>query len=49
MAAIEILCYMGRSTIQWAMKDWPEEWKVLVISKKVPKYKQQVEVGPSRK
>jgi hypothetical protein len=29
------------------MKDWPEEWKVLVVSKKVPKGKQQIEVGPS--
>jgi hypothetical protein len=30
------------------MKDCPKEWKVLVIPKKVPKSKQQVEVGPSR-
>jgi hypothetical protein len=34
--------------VQWDMKDCPEEWKVLVISKKVPKSKQKVEVGPSR-
>jgi hypothetical protein len=29
------------------MKDWPREWKVPVIPKKLPKYKQQVEVVPS--
>jgi hypothetical protein len=30
------------------MKDHPEEWKMPVIPKKVPKYKQKVEVGPSQ-
>jgi hypothetical protein len=29
------------------MKYCPEEWKVPVIPKKLPKSKQQVEVGPS--
>jgi len=29
------------------MKDWLDEWKVPVISKKVPKSKKQEEVGPS--
>jgi len=41
-------CVTGEE-VQWVMKDWPEEWKVLVIPKKVPKNKQQVEVGPSKK
>jgi hypothetical protein len=41
-------CVTGEE-VQWAMKDWPEEWKVPVIPKKVPKSKQQVEVGPSKK
>jgi hypothetical protein len=31
------------------MKDWPEEWKVLSIPKKVPISNQQVEVVPSKK
>jgi hypothetical protein len=35
--------------VQWAMKDWPEEWKVPVVSKKGSKGKQQVEVGTSKK
>jgi hypothetical protein len=39
-------CVTGEE-VQWAMKDWPDEWKVLVISKKVPKSKKQEEVGPS--
>jgi hypothetical protein len=30
--------------VQWVMKDWPEEWKVSVISKIVPKYEQKVEI-----
>jgi hypothetical protein len=34
--------------VQWDMKDWPDKWKVPVISKKVPKSKQQEEVVPSQ-
>jgi len=30
------------------MDDWPEEWKVPIIPKKVPKSKQKVEDGPSK-
>jgi hypothetical protein len=40
-------CVTGEE-VQWAMKDWPKEWKVPVISKKVPKSKQKVEIGPSQ-
>jgi hypothetical protein len=31
------------------MKDWPEEWKVTIVSKKVSKGKQQVEASTSHK
>jgi hypothetical protein len=41
-------CFTGEE-VEWVMKYWPKEWKVLVIPKKVPKTKQQVEVGPSKK
>jgi len=30
------------------MKDWHEEWKVPVIPKKVPIFKQQTEADPSK-
>jgi hypothetical protein len=33
--------------VQWAMRDWPEEWKVPVIPKKVPMAKKKAEVGSS--
>jgi hypothetical protein len=35
--------------VQWAMKDWPEEWKVPIVSKKGSKGKKQAEVGTSKK
>jgi hypothetical protein len=41
-------CVTGEE-VQWAMKDWPEEWKVPVVSKKVSKGKKQAEVGTSQK
>ena len=31
------------------MKDWPEEWRVPIVSKKGSKGKEQEEVGPSHK
>jgi hypothetical protein len=34
--------------VQWDMKDCTKEWKVLLIPKKVPNSKQEVEGGPSR-
>jgi hypothetical protein len=41
-------CVTGEE-VQWAMKDWPDEWKVPVTSKKETKGKKIVEVGTSQK
>jgi hypothetical protein len=40
-------CVTGEQ-VQWAIKDWPKEWKVRVIPNKVSKTNQQVEVGLSK-
>jgi hypothetical protein len=44
---LKLIYCVTEEQVQWFIKDWPEEWKVPIISKKVPKSKQQVDLGPS--
>jgi hypothetical protein len=46
---LQMRCCMKEEEVQWAMKDWPEKWKVPVVSNKGFKGKKQEEVGTSNK